>query len=85
MSDELVEAVARALWEAQCDHWMHYRGQISELCNYDQLGPSKQGEVAREARAAIAVVIERVVRELDKCGEPCPVCHDAIRKLGESE
>lgn len=81
MSDELVEAVARALWEAQCDHWMHYRGQISELCNYDQLGPSKQGEVAREARAAIAVVIER-------CAEVVaafPGVQRSIRKLGESE
>lgn len=94
MSDELVEAVARALWEAQCDHWMHYRGQISELCNYDQLGPSKQGEVAREARAAIAVVIERCAKVADaaekiqkneKAWIACTFIGAAIRKLGESE
>lgn len=80
---DLVEDVARVLWEAQCDHWMHYRGQISELCEYDQLGHSKQGELAREARAAIAVVIERCADAVNGLAYGDAV--DAIRKLGESD
>lgn len=74
MSDELVEAVLAAI------NAVEYAG--ANVIIDAQLAP---GEVDALARAAIAVVIERVVRELDKCGEPCPVCHDAIRKLGESE
>lgn len=95
---DLVEEVARALWEAQCDHWMHYRGQISELCEYDQLGHSKQGELAREARAAIAVVIERCAKVAESAQSYDDLLQKsaggltsgqriaaAIRKLGESE
>lgn len=72
MSDELVEAVARAISEATSGPFEF----LSEL---------GRDSARDEARAAIAIVIERVERELDKCGEPCPVCHEAIRKLGESE
>lgn len=72
MSDELVEAVAEILRGAAMSYDEDFG--IVTIDNPEEL-----------ARAAIAVVIERVERELDKCGEPCPVCHDAIRKLGESE
>ena len=74
MIDELVEAVRDAI------NAVEYAG--ANVINDAQLAP---GEVDALARAAIAVVIGRVERELDKCGEPCPVCRDAIRKLGESE
>ncbi len=45
--DEVVEAVARAIWEQQCRHWGRYRDQIPDLCGWDDLTESKQREVIR--------------------------------------
>jgi len=56
MPDDMVEAVARAIWEQQCQHWGRYRDQVPDLCAWEELTQSKQREVLREARAAIAAM-----------------------------
>lgn len=56
---QLVERVARELWEAQCAHFGVYRPQLEasgHLCPYDDLSISKQADLRREAHAAITVL-----------------------------
>lgn len=74
MSDELVRLAARA------------------MCIDADFGPdhvAKDGPLwlhyVTRAKAAVAAIMVRVDQEMDKCGEPCPECRDAIRKLGECE
>lgn len=80
MSDELVEAVARALAKS----WL---GKVDE---------TSVTEVMPDARAAIAVVIERCAKVAEKHNarrfredgkevDPRYLIASAIRKLGESE
>ena len=53
------EKVARAIWEARCDHWGKYRDQVAYLSPWDELSESKQREVMREAKAALAALENR--------------------------
>lgn len=53
---DLIEAMARAIWEQQCGHWGHYRAALPELCAWEELTESKQRELIREATAAIAAL-----------------------------
>lgn len=72
MSDELVEAVARALWE-------YASGP------FDENNLSQQGldALRGEARAAIAVVVDWCADAVNGLAYGDAV--NAIRKLGESE
>jgi hypothetical protein len=49
-----IEAMARAIWERQCQHWGRYREMVSDLCGWDDLTQSKQRELLKEATAALA-------------------------------
>lgn len=58
--DEVVEAAARALWQAQHEHWMMYKDKVREiglLPPYDELTASKKKELVDEARATIAAAL----------------------------
>ncbi len=66
---DMVEKVARAIWDERCRHWGKYRKDLhepnSEGYDWDDLGLSKRKELLREARAAIAAMrdMEVVFRE----------------------
>ena len=73
MTDTLRERVARALWEAQCEHWQPYRAKLEaagKLCDYLMLSDGRQRELMSEADAAIdlirAEVLEEAAKELDR-------------------
>ncbi len=61
--EELIEQVARAIWEQQCQHWGRYRDQLPALCSWDELTQSKRRELMREAQAAIAAMEPRFKAE----------------------
>lgn len=72
MSDTLRERVARALWEAQCEHWQPYRAKLEaagKLCDYLMLSDGRQRELMSEADAAIALVLEEAAKELNRWGD----------------
>ena len=62
MTNEAIEAAARAIWEQQCQHWGRYRDSIPDLCAWEELTESKQREVIREARAAAPALMEEGAR-----------------------
>lgn len=62
-TNEAVEAVAMALWEAQCAHWGHYRESLPDLCAWDDLSESKQRELFGEAQAALAAARPLIMEE----------------------
>lgn len=51
-----IETVARAIWDEQRNHWGHYRDMLPDLCEWDELTQSRQRELKREAKAAIAAM-----------------------------
>ncbi len=51
-----IEKVARAIWDQQRNHWGHYRDMVPDLCEWEELTQSKQRELMREAKAAIAAM-----------------------------
>lgn len=51
-----IEKVARAIWDQQRNHWGHYRDMVPDLCEWEELTQSKQRELMREAKAAIATM-----------------------------
>lgn len=59
---DMVERVARAIWDERCRHWGKYRKDLhepdSEGYDWGDLGLSKRKELLREARAAIAAMRE---------------------------
>ncbi len=59
---DMVERVARAIWEERCRHWGKYRKDLhetdSEGYDWEDLGLSKRKELLREARAALAAMRE---------------------------
>lgn len=67
--EELIEQVARAIWEQQCQHWGRYRDQLPALCSWDELTQSKRRELMREAQAAIAAMEPRFKAERIRGGE----------------
>lgn len=54
-----IEKVARAIWDQQRNHWGHYRDMVPDLCEWEELTQSKQRELMREAKAAIAAMHSR--------------------------
>lgn len=62
MTNEAIEAAARAIWEQQCQHWGRYRDSIPDLCAWEELSESKQRELIREARAAAPALMEEGAR-----------------------
>ncbi len=52
----MIENVARAIWEQQRNHWGPYRDIVPDLCEWEELTQSKQRELLREAKAAIAAM-----------------------------
>lgn len=51
-----IENVARAIWTEQRNHWGRYRDLVPDLCEWGELTQSKQRELLREAKAAIAAM-----------------------------
>ena len=71
MTDTLRERVARALWEAQCEHWQPYRAKLEaagKLCDYLMLSDGRQRELMSEADAAIALVLEEAAKVAEMLG-----------------
>ena len=66
---DAVEAVARALWDAQCDHWGKYKVALPDLTEWDDLSQSKQRELCREAQAALAAHEPTVLRRIAEAVE----------------
>ena len=82
--DELIEAVAKAIWEQQCQHWGHYRDKIPDLCGWDDLTQGKQREVIREARAAIRVIAPAVLEQAANVA-PAKIRAETCETVGQWE
>jgi hypothetical protein len=90
MSDALVEKVARAIRVTEITHWGYYVQMYPEaFLPWEELPERKQRELKKEARAAIAVVLEEAAKVAEHYEPRCDVCPrgvaDAIRALKDKE
>lgn len=58
--DEVVEAVARAMWQVECDLWRerHPRSVLTKMLpTFDDLIPQRQDDLRQQARAIAAAAL----------------------------